>query len=278
MLIGVLYKLAILGGGQMGEALLGGLIDAKWASPAEIVVAEIHEGRREQLAQRYGVRVTDDGAEAARQSETVLLAVKPQDMEAVLDSISRVVTEEHLVISIAAGIPIAHIEERLADRVAVVRIMPNSPALVREGVAALAAGSHANPRHVSHAEEILSKVGRTVRLPEKHLDAVTGLSGTGPAYVFFLAEMLIEAGVGVGLPRDVAAELTVQTLLGAARMLRETGKHPVELREMVTSPGGTTAAAMRVLERAGVRSAFLDAVRAATERSRELAAGNSGQR
>jgi len=178
------------------------------------------------------------------------------------------------VISIAAGIPISLIQKHLGPGVPIVRAMPNTAALLREGAAAIAAGAHATPEHMARADEILSATCRIVHLPEKYLDAVTGVSGTGPAYVFFLAEALSEAAVGVGLPREVATELSVQTLLGAARMLRETGKHPVELREEVTSPGGTTVAAMRVLERAGVRSAFLDAVRAATERSRELAEGH----
>jgi pyrroline-5-carboxylate reductase len=267
-------KLAIIGGGQMGEALVGGLIDAGWASPDEIIVSEIHEERRAYLADKYGVRVTGDNAEAISESATVLIAVKPQDIDVVLESMAAGITDGHLVMSIAAGIPISALERRLGDGVPVVRIMPNTPALVREGAAAISPGTHARSEHLAHADEILSKVSRVVHLPEKHLDAVTGLSGTGPAYVFFLAEMLIEAGVGVGLPRETAAELTVQTLLGAARMMRETGKHPVELREMVTSPAGTTAAAMRVLEAAGVRSAFLDAVRSATQRSRELAEGH----
>lgn len=268
-------KLAIVGGGKMGEALVGGLLESGWAEPAEILVAEIHEERREYLSRAYGIGVSDDNAAAAGVTRSVLLAVKPQDIDAVLDDIASAVTAGHLVMSIAAGIPIARIEGRFAEPVAVVRIMPNTPALVREGAAGIAPGRHATPEHLARADEIFSKVARIVHLPEKHLDAVTGLSGTGPAYVFFLAEILIEAAVGVGLPRDVSTELTVQTLLGSARMLRETGRHPVELREQVTSPGGTTAAAMRVLERAGVRSAFLDAVRAATERSSELASGHT---
>lgn len=269
-----MQKLAIIGGGKMGEALVGGLIHSGWAQPEEVVVSEIHEERRGYLHKTYGVHVTGDSVQAVSEAETVLLAVKPQDMEQVLEGIGGFVRAGQLVITIAAGIPIEFIERRLRPDVPVVRAMPNTPALLRDGATALAGGAHATPEHVAHAEEILQTVSRTVRLPEKHLDAVTGLSGTGPAYVFFLAEMLVEAGVGVGLPRDVSSELTVQTLLGAARMLRETGRHPVELREDVTSPGGTTAAAMRILEKAGVRSAFLDAVRAATERSRELAEGH----
>jgi pyrroline-5-carboxylate reductase len=267
-------KLAIIGGGKMGEALVGGLVEAGW-KPADIVVSEIHEDRRAFLEKSYGIAVTEDSVEAVRDAETILLAVKPQDMETALAEIAGFLNESQLLMSIAAGIPISFFESRLTAHVPVVRAMPNTAALLREGAAAIAGGTFATPEHMQTADAILSATCRIVHLPERYLDAVTGVSGTGPAYVFFLAEALIEAAVGVGLPRDVATELSIQTLLGAARMLRETGKHPVELREEVTSPGGTTVAAMRVLERAGVRSAFLDAVRAATDRSRELAEGSS---
>lgn len=268
-------KLAIIGGGKMGEALVGGLTHSGWCDPTEIVVSEPHPERRAHLEKTYGISVTDDSVAAITGAENVLLAVKPQDMDTVLDLIGPSIVSGQLVMTIAAGITIARLEGRFAVDVPVIRVMPNTPALLREGAAAIAAGTHATDAHMARADGILQAVGRVVHLPEKYLDAVTGVSGTGPAYVFFLAESLIEAAVGVGLPRDVATELTVQTLLGSARMLRDTGRHPVELREEVTSPGGTTVAAMRVLERAGVKSAFLDAVRAATERSRELAEGSS---
>jgi pyrroline-5-carboxylate reductase len=267
-------KLAIIGGGKMGEALIGGLTQSGWAKGDQIVVSEIHATRRDFLAERYSVSVTDDSVAAVRDAEAVLLAVKPQDIDEVLSTIGPAVRAEQLVLSIAAGIPIRVIERHLTVGVPVVRAMPNTPALLREGAAAIAAGSAAGPEHMKHADEILSAVCTVVHLPEKYLDAVTGVSGTGPAYVYFLAEALIEAAVGVGLPREVAIELTLQTLVGSARMLRETGRHPVELREEVTSPGGTTVAAMGILEHRGVRSAFLDAVRAATDRSRELAEGH----
>jgi pyrroline-5-carboxylate reductase len=263
-------KVAIIGGGKMGEALLGGLVHAGW-SPSDLTVCEQHEERRKTLADVYGVGCVADVSEAVAAAQTVVLAVKPQDFAAVLGELGAAIGPDTLILSIAAGIPTRFIESRVPAGVPVVRAMPNTPALLREGVSAIAPGSHATPEHLAAATEILQEVGRVVQLAEKHLDAVTGVSGTGPAYVFFLAESLIEAAVGVGLPRDVAIELSIQTILGAARMLRETGKHPVELREEVTSPGGTTVAAMRVLEREGVRSAFLDAVRAATERSHDLA-------
>lgn len=264
-------KLAIIGGGKMGEALLGGLIHAGW-SASDVAVGEQHSDRCHELTEAYGAHATTDLAEAIKGAATVVLAVKPQDFDAVLSSLGPAIEPDTLVISIAAGITTRFIESRLPSGVAVVRAMPNTPALLREGITAIAAGSHASAENMSAADEILTCVSRVVHLNEKHLDAVTGVSGTGPAYVFFLAESLVEAAVGVGLPRDVATELSVQTILGAARMLRETGKHPIVLREEVTSPGGTTVAAMRVLEREGVRSAFLDAVRAATERSHQLAA------
>lgn len=256
----------------MGEALIGGLIDAKWAAADEIVVAEILAARRKDLSASLGVQVVADAASAARRAATILLAVKPSDVGSVLEEIRPVIGPHHLVISIAAGITLAFIEKGLG-KVPVVRVMPNTPAQIREGAAALAPGTYAAEEHMARAEEIISSTCRTVRLPERYLDAVTALSGSGPAYVFLLAEALIEAGVGVGLARDVATELTVQTILGSARMLRETGTQPAVLREMVTSPGGTTAAALRELERAGLRAAFLDAVRAATDRSREMASG-----
>lgn len=267
-------KLAIIGGGKMGEALVGGLTHSGWATPDDIVVSEIHADRRRFLTETYGVKTTEDTGAAVRDAEAVLVAVKPQDFDEVLDAIAPALRDGQLVITIAAGIPIRVLEAKFDAQVPVVRAMPNTPALLRAGAAAIAAGTHATDEHMKHADEILSAVCTIVHLPEKYLDAVTGVSGTGPAYVFFLAESLIEAAVGVGLPREVATELSIQTLLGAARMLAETGKHPVELREEVTSPGGTTVAAMSILEHRGVRSAFLDAVRAATERSRQLAEGH----
>lgn len=264
-------KLAIVGGGKMGEALAGGLVRAGW-NAGDVSVCEQHPSRCDELTATYAVAATSDLAEAVKGAQTIVLAVKPQDFDTVLSQLSPVIEPGTLVVSIAAGITTRFIESRLPAGIAVVRAMPNTPALLGEGVTAIAAGEHAGDPDMTSADEILSCVGRVVHLAEKHLDAVTGVSGTGPAYVFFLAESLVEAAVGVGLPRDVATELSIQTILGAARMLSETGRHPIVLREEVTSPNGTTVAAMRVLEREGVRSAFLDAVRAATERSHQLAA------
>jgi pyrroline-5-carboxylate reductase len=200
--------------------------------------------------------------------------VKPQDMAALLDEIAPAVKPGQLVVSLAAGITTAFLESRLPDGVAVVRVMPNTPALVDEGMAAIAPGSHCDDDHLAVAEGLLGSTGRVLRVPEKHMDAVTAISGTGPAYVFFVVESMIEAGVHLGLPRATATELVVQTLVGSAKMLRETGSHPVVLREQVTSPGGTTAAALRELEVHKVRAAFLAAMEAARNRSAELAAGD----
>jgi pyrroline-5-carboxylate reductase len=263
--------LAIVGGGKMGEALVGGLIRGGWKA-SDVTVCEQHPERCADISEAYGVAADPEVSTAVDGARTVVLAVKPQDFDTVLAQLSPAVGQGTLVVSIAAGITTRFIESRLPAGTAVVRAMPNTPALLGEGVTAIAKGAHASDEDMARADEVLSCVGRVVHLPEKHLDAVTGVSGTGPAYVFFLAESLVEAAVGVGLPRDVATELSVQTILGAARMLRETGKHPIVLREEVTSPNGTTVAAMRVLEREGVRSAFLDAVRAATDRSHQLAA------
>lgn len=249
----------------MGEALVGGLLAARWASPDELAVVEVLPGRRAELAERFpGVAVGADVPDA----QGALLAVKPGDIEAACRSISMVPR----VLSIAAGVSTARLESHLGPAAAVVRAMPNTPALVGAGAAAIAPGSRAGEGDLAWAESILGAVGTVVRVKEALLDAVTGLSGSGPAYVFLVAEALIDAGVLVGLPRDVSVALTTQLLVGSAKLLAESGATPESLRAQVTSPGGTTAAGLRSLEAAGVRSAFLDAVVAATERSRELGA------
>jgi pyrroline-5-carboxylate reductase len=247
----------------MGEALLAGLLDGGWAPASELRVVEAIEDRRAELADRYpDVEVT----EAPGPAEGTVIAVKPPDVAAACAPLQ----ETSRVLSIAAGVRLADLEAALPAGTPVVRAMPNTPALVGSGAAAIAAGSSAGNEDLDWAEGILAAVGTVVRLDESLLDAVTGLSGSGPAYVFLLAEALIEAGTQVGLPREVARDLTVQTVLGAGRLLAEGEAQPEELRAMVTSPGGTTQAAIEVLEAAGVRHAFLDAVRAATERSKQL--------
>jgi pyrroline-5-carboxylate reductase len=269
-------KVAFLGGGKMGEALVSGLLRSGGRGVDEIMVTCRREERAEELAGRYGVNATLNNADAVAWAETLVLMVKPQDMEALLQGISRA-RPDQLVVSFAAGVRTSFVERHLADGVPVVRVMSNVPVMVDEAMSVVSAGAHAGDKHLSVAEELLSYVGRVLRLPESHLDAVTATSGSGPAYFFLLAEAMIEACILLGLSRDVATELIIQTMLGSAKMLRDTGKHPVELREMVTSPGGTTIAAIRHLEEAGVRAAFLNAIDAARHRSAELAQGGDDE-
>jgi pyrroline-5-carboxylate reductase len=262
-------KLVVVGGGKMGEALIGGLLASGWARPDQVVVAEKLPGRREELMAglvgRYpGVVVTEEPGPASG----AVIAVKPGDVEAACRALAHASVAR--VLSIAAGVAINRLEGWLGDGVPVIRAMPNTPALVGSAASAISAGRWAEAPELAWAEEILGAVGSVVRVPETLLDAVTGLSGSGPAYLFLVAEALTDAGVLAGLPRPISSQLTVQTLLGAARLLAESGDSPEVLRAAVTSPGGTTAAGIRALEAAAVRSAFLEAVLAASERSREL--------
>jgi pyrroline-5-carboxylate reductase len=266
-------RVAILGVGTIGESLLRGLLSGGWRRPGEVVATVRSEERAADLAERYGVRATVSNAEAVTGAELVVIAVKPQDFDVLLGEIGGLLSPEQTVLSVAAAITTAAIEERLAPGVPVVRAMPNRPATVHEGIAGVCAGSHAGDEHLTLAEEALSHLGAVVRVPERYMDAVTAVSGSGPAYFALLAEAMIEAGILLGLSREISTQLVVQTMLGTARLLRDEHIHPVELREQVTSPGGTTIRAIRELERAGVRAAFLNAIQAAMERSRELAAG-----
>jgi pyrroline-5-carboxylate reductase len=266
-------KVAFLGGGRMGEALVSGLIRSGGRSADEIMVTSRREERSRELAETYGIDSTLSNADAVSWADVLVLTVKPQDMEVLLSQIREHVTPQQLVVSFAAGIRTSFVEKHLPDDVHVVRVMSNVAVLVDEAMSVVAAGSNADDRHLEVAEELLAYVGRVIRLKEVHLDAITATSGSGPAYFFLLAEAMIEACILLGLSRDVATELIIQTMLGSAKMLRDTGKHPVVLREMVTSPGGTTIAAIRHLEEAGVRAAFLNAIDAACRRSAELAQG-----
>jgi pyrroline-5-carboxylate reductase len=238
----------------------------------ELLVGEERLERAAELEERYGVAVVSN-VEAAAKADTVALVVKPQDMADVLGEIAESLRPGQLLVSLAAGITTAFIESYVPAGVAVVRAMPNTPALVDQGMSAISGGSHCDQEHLAEAEALMASVGKVVRVPEKQQDAVTAISGSGPAYVFFVVESMIEAGVHLGLPRTTAHELVVQTLVGSAAMLKETGEHPTVLREQVTSPGGTTAAALRELEVHRVRAAFLAALEAARDRSRELAGG-----
>lgn len=266
-------RLAIVGTGRMGEALLSGLLRSGWISAEQVICTVRRPERAEELSRRYGVEATTDNRAAITAAGTVILAVKPQSIRTVLEEVGGVFRPGQRLISVVAGVPTATIERFLPDGVAVVRVMSNVPVQVDEAMSVIAPGRHATERDLAVAEEILGHVGRVLRLAEEHLDSVTALSGSGPAYFFLLAEAMIDAGILLGLPRDVATELVVQTMVGSAKMLRDSGRHPVELREMVTSPGGTTIAAIRELERERVRAAFLNAIEAAKRRSEELAEG-----
>jgi pyrroline-5-carboxylate reductase len=255
----------------MGAALVGGLIEAGWDAEM-LAIAEIDSDRRAALEQQFPkVRLVPSPAWAVADTDVVVVAVKPGDVAPTLDTALPALPPDTLVVSIAAGVTIARIEELVPDR-PVVRAMPNTPALVGIGASAIAPGTHATAEHLDLAEQLLGAVGTVARVGESALDAVTGLSGSGPAYIFLVAEAMIEAGVLVGLPRPIASQLVVQTLLGSAALLARDDEGPEELRAAVTSPGGTTAAGLRELEAHGLRAAILDAVTAATERSRELGA------
>lgn len=258
----------------MGEALASGIIRSEARGVDDLMITARRDARAAELAERLGVQTTTANVEAVAWAGTLVLTVKPQDMEVLLGQIADAVTYDHLVISFAAGIRTSFIERHLPEGTPVVRVMSNVPVLVDEAMSVISPGRSAEDAHLAVAEELLSSVGRVIRLAEKHQDAVTATSGSGPAYFFLLAEAMIEACILLGLSRDVATELIIQTMLGSAKMLRDTGRHPVELREMVTSPGGTTIEAIRRLEEAGVRAAFLNAIDAACRRSAELALGH----
>jgi len=263
---------AIFGAGVMGETLLSGLIRSG-RDVADLSITEKRTDHAAVLNAKYGVSVLDN-ATAAKSADVLVLVVKPQDMDGLLSEIRDHVVPGNLVVSLAAGITTAYLESRLPEGSSVVRVMPNTPALVDQGMAAISPGRHCTPEHLDEAEALLRSCGRVVQVPEKYQDAVTAISGSGPAYIFYVVEAMIEAGVVLGLPRATSTELVVQTLFGAATMLKETGEHPTVLRERVSSPGGTTVAALRQLDDHKVRAAFISAIEAAARRSHELAAGN----
>jgi pyrroline-5-carboxylate reductase len=260
--------IAILGTGKMGEALLSGLLRAGRPASA-VVVAVRREDRGAELHARFGIQVTD-AASAAKVADTLVLAVKPQDMGRLLDEIAPMVTPDKLVISVAAGITTTFIGQRLGTDVPVIRVMSNTPVLVDEAMSVISAGAYSREEHLRLAEELLRPVGKVLRIPESQQDAATALSGSGPAYVYYLVESMVDAAILLGMARGTALEMVTQAVYGAATMLRESGEHPVILREAVTSPGGTTISAIRELEKHGVRAAFLAAIEAARDRGREL--------
>lgn len=268
-------RLVLVGGGRMGEALLRGLLAAGWAAAAELAVVEPSAARRDALVAAFpDVTVAAGLAGIAGGVAGAVIAVKPADVAAACRALGAALAahppDGARVLSIAAGVSTARLEEWLPAGTAVVRAMPNTPAQIGAGAAAIAGGTAASAGDLDWAASILEAVGTVVRVPEHLLDAVTGLSGSGPAYVFLVAEALIDAGVLAGLPRDVSVRLALQTVAGAGRLLVESGETPEALRAAVTSPGGTTAAGLRSLEDHGVRAAFLAAVTAATARSQEL--------
>lgn len=263
-------KIAFLGGGNMAEALIMGLVASGLATQDHILVADISAERTEYLKKTYGIAIKRNNSDAAREADIVILSVKPQVIEKVLAEIASVIDGKKLVISIAAGIPIAKIEKALKEGVRVVRVMPNTPALVLAGAAAVSGGKHAAAEDVGLTQSIFNSVGRAVIVEEKLLDAVTGLSGSGPAYMFMILDALSDAGVKAGLPRQLSLELAAQTMYGSAKMALETKEHPGKLRDMVTSPGGTTIEGLHALEKGKLRATLMNAVEAATARSKEL--------
>jgi len=264
-------RVAILGCGKIGESLLAGLLSSEWRQPEEVIASCRREERAAELRDRFAIEATLSNSKAADGAGLVVIAVKPQDFDVLLGEVGPALAPSQTVLSVAAAVPTSAIEQRIDASVPVVRSMPNAPAVVHEGIAGICAGAHAGDEHLALAEECLSHLGGVVRVPERYMDAVTAVSGSGPAYFALLAEAMIEAGILLGLSREISTQLVVQTMLGTAKLLRDEHMHPVELREAVTSPGGTTIRAIRELERAGVRAAFLNAIQAAMERSKELA-------
>jgi pyrroline-5-carboxylate reductase len=263
-------KIAILGSGNMGEALVKGLLRSGKAVPEALVCSEPRAERREEIQKRYGVHVTGDNRAACAQADIVVIAVKPQSIDALLEEIAPAVDAKKLVISIAAGVPIGAIARKLGAGVRIIRTMPNTPALVGAGATALARGPHATDSDLEQALALFEAVGVAVVVEEHHLDAVTGLSGSGPAFVFMAIEALADGGVKVGLARPIALALAAQAVMGSAKLVLETGEHPGRLKDQVTSPGGTSIAGLHALESGGFRAALITAVEAATKRSREL--------
>ncbi len=267
-------RLGIIGCGQMGEALLRGMLAAKLVAPAGVLAADPVEERRKTMVQRYGIRMARDSRAVAKGGmDVLLLAVKPQTVNELFAELRDAVSDRTLVISVVTGVQLVRLEAELGGRARVVRAVPNTPALVGSGMTAVAGGAHASADDLRTAVELFNAVGTTLVVEERQLNAVTGLSGSGPAYAFVMIEALADGGVKVGLSRDVALQLAARTLLGAAHLLLQTGEHPGQLKDRVASPGGTTIAGLRELEAGGVRAALINAVEAATRRAAELGQG-----
>jgi pyrroline-5-carboxylate reductase len=265
--------IAVIGAGTIGETLISGLLRSGWSAD-RLIATERRAERGEELAGRYGIRIMEN-EEAVLQADVLAIAVKPQDAVTLMAELGPLVPSDKLLVSLCAGLPISFFAKWLPEGTAVVRVMTNTPALVDQAMTAISPGPHATAEHLALAEEMFRPLGRTIQLPESQQDAVTALSGSGPAYFFYLVEAMTDAGILLGLPRQVAHDLIVQTAIGSAIMLRDSGEHPVKLREAVTSPAGTTISAIRELENHGVRAALLAALEAARDRARELAAQNA---
>ena len=263
-------KIGFVGGGNMAEALVRGLLHSKVKSPDDIVVSDVKAERLAHLAKAHGVKTTTDNHSLVRNCNVVVISVKPQVVDKVLGAIAADITADKLVISVAAGVPIIAMESRLPPGTRVVRSMPNTPATALAGATAISAGTHATEEDIATAKALFEATGRVVVLDESLLDAVTGLSGSGPAYVMLIIEALADGGVKVGLHRDTALLLAAQTVYGSAKLLLETGEHPGRLKDMVTSPGGTAIAGLHTLESGGLRTTLIDAVEVATKRAAEL--------
>lgn len=270
-------RIAVIGAGNMGTALLRGILASGWGKKSRVAASHPKQQKASALAKELGIEIHPDNLSVAKAADIVVLAVKPQILESVLREIKPGLRSAQLLISIAAGFPTSRIESILGLKIPVIRAMPNVASVVKAGATALCAGQHARPEHVAEARTIFESVGLVVELAEYQLDAVTGLSGTGPMYIFQIIEGLSDAGVRVGLSRDVASALTIQTVLGAAKMAQELKLHPGVLKDFVTSPGGTAIAALHSLERNGLRAVLMDAVEAATQRSKELGQGLSSK-
>jgi pyrroline-5-carboxylate reductase len=264
-------KIAILGSGNMGEALISGLIVSELSKPKNIICTDVREEKLDEIRREYGVRTTTDNLKAVAESDIIVYAVKPQIIAAVLKETAEKLDMSKLVISIAAGVPMAAIESCLNKDLRLIRVMPNIAASVKEAASAIAAGAHATREDIDLALTIFNSIGKSIFLKENYLmDAVTGLSGSGPAYIFLIVDALADAGVKMGLARQEALFLSTQTVLGAAKLLLETQEHPGQLKDKVTSPGGTAIAGLATLEEGGLRTTLIHAVEAATNRSKEL--------
>ena len=263
-------RLAVLGAGKLGETLIRGLLDARAVDAGRITVTAGRRERAEGLARELGLTASPSNREAAEAADLVLLSVKPQQVAGVLSEIAEGLRPSQLLISVAASVSTAFIEKRLGRPIPVIRAMPNTPALLKRGMTGIARGSHAEKQHLELARTIFDAVGRTVVVDEKHLDAITGLSASGPAFIYIVIESLAEGGVKVGLPRDLATELAAQTVLGSGAMVLETGEHPARLKDLVTTPAGCTIDGILELEDGGLRVTLIEAVVRATQRAKEL--------